>query len=169
VPRRKRRAISNNYTVTLTDTSTDDSFFPENAITVKWGDGTSSTGNAGSVFTHTYATAGKFNIVYKVTDSDGLTGSKTITVAVKFSITVNISSALSTNAKFILKKNGIIIRTGTGTDSYVFSNLRPGTYKVKICKSGYAFDGDSETGGNQNPLTVVVGDSDQTVTFTHTP
>ena len=72
------------YTVTLTDTSTDDSFFPENAITVKWGDGTSSTGNAGSVFTHTYATAGKFNIVYKVIDSDGLISSKTKTVAVKF-------------------------------------------------------------------------------------
>ena len=157
------------YTVTLTDTSTDDSIFPDNAITVKWGDGTSSTGNAGSVFTHTYATAGKFNIAYKVIDSDGLISSRTKTVAVKFSITVNISSALSTDAKFVLKKNGIIIRTGRGTDSYVFSGLRPGTYKVKICKSGYTFDGDGVTGGNQNPITVIIGTSDETVTFTHTP
>jgi len=157
------------YTVTLTDTSTDDSIFPDNAITVKWGDGTSSTGDAGSVFAHTYATAGKFYIVYKVTDSDGLKSSKTKTVAVKFSITANISPALSTNAKFILKKNGIIIRTGTGTDSYVFSGLRPGTYKVKVKKLGYTFDGNDVTVGNQNPITVIIGTSDETVTFTHTP
>jgi len=157
------------YTVTLTDTSTDDSIFPENAITVKWGDGTSSTGNAGSVFIHTYATAKKFNIVYTVKDADGLRTSKTKTVAIKFSITVNISSALSTDAKFILKKNGIIIRTGTGTDSYVFSNLRPGTYKVKMKELGYTFDGDGVTAGNQNPITVIIGTSDETVTFTHTP
>ncbi|MBI5098757.1 MAG: hypothetical protein HZB30_05915 [Nitrospirae bacterium] len=157
------------FTVTLTDTSTDDSIFPENAVKVKWGDGTSSTGNAGSVFSHTYATADKFDIVYTATDSDGLKNSKTKTVAVKFSITANISSALSTDAKFILKKNGITIRTGTGTDSYVFSNLRPGTYKVKVKKLDYTFDGDDVTDGNQNPITVIIGTSDETVTFTHTP
>ena len=157
------------YTVTLTDTSTDDSIFPDNAITVKWGDGTSSTDNAGSVFTHTYATAGKFNIVYKVIDSDGLISSKTKTVAVKFSITANISPALPSDAKFILKKNGITIRTGTGTASFVFSGLRPGTYKVKMKELGYTFDGDGVTGGNQNPITVIIGTSDETVTFTHTP
>ncbi len=157
------------YTVTLTDTSTDDSIFPDNAITVKWGDGKSETGDAGSVFTHIYETASKFNIVYTVTDSNGLRSSKTKTVAVKFSITANISPALTTNAKFILKKNGIVIRTGTGTDSYVFSGLRPGTYKVKMKKLGYTFDGDGVTVGNQNPITVIIGTSDETVTFTHTP
>jgi len=107
--------------------------------------------------------------VYSVTDSDGLRNSKAITVAVKFSITVNISPALSTDAKFILKKNGITIRTGTGTASFVFSGLRPGTYKVKMKELGYTFDGDGVTAGNQNPITVIIGTSDETVTFTHTP
>jgi len=107
--------------------------------------------------------------VYTVKDSDGLKSSKTKTVAVKFSITANISPALSTDAKFILKKNGIIIRTGTGTDSYVFSGLIPGTYKVKVKKLDYTFDGDDVTDGNQNPITVIIGTSDETVTFTHTP
>ncbi|MBI5098237.1 MAG: hypothetical protein HZB30_03225 [Nitrospirae bacterium] len=156
------------YTVTLTDTSTDDSIFPDNAITVKWGDGTSSTGNAGSVFSHTYATPDKFYIVYTVTDSDRLRNSKAITVAVKFSITANISPALQSDAKFILKKNGVTKATGTGTASFVFSNLKPGAYQVKMSKSGYIFDGDDITAGSQNPVTVTVGPK-QTVTFTHTP
>jgi len=69
-------------TVTLTDTSTDDGFFPDNAVTVKWGDGTSSTGNAGSVFSHTYAKAKKYRIVHSVTDSRGVTRKHRITVTV---------------------------------------------------------------------------------------
>jgi predicted CXXCH cytochrome family protein len=62
----------NHYTVTLTDTSTDDRRFPANAITVKWGDGTSSTGNAGDVFSHTYARPRRYRIVYSVIDSNGV-------------------------------------------------------------------------------------------------
>jgi hypothetical protein len=69
-------------TVTLTDTSTDDSIFPDNAITVKWGDGTSSKGNAGDVFLHTYAKAKKYKIVHSVTDSRGRTKKHRITVTV---------------------------------------------------------------------------------------
>jgi predicted CXXCH cytochrome family protein len=70
-------------TVTLTDTSTDDWILPDNAVTVKWGDGTSSTGNAGSVFSHTYAKAKKYRIVHTVTDSRGLKKAHRISVAVK--------------------------------------------------------------------------------------
>jgi predicted CXXCH cytochrome family protein len=69
-------------TVTLTDSSTDDSIFPDNAITVKWGDGTSSKGNAGSVFSHTYAKAKKYRIVHSVKDSDGVTKVHRLTVTV---------------------------------------------------------------------------------------
>jgi hypothetical protein len=158
------------YTVSLTDTSTDDAAFPTNAVTVNWGDGGSSTGNAGGVLSHSYATGGTFNILYTVIDAGGLYSSTTTTVAVpqKFSITVNLTPALSSNATFILKQGGMTKAAGTGTVSYVFSNLNPGTFQVQMSKSGYTFDGDAATGGNQNPVTVTVG-PDQTVTFTHTP
>ena len=158
------------YTVSLTDTSTDDAAFPANAITVTWGDGTSSTGNAGGTISHTYATAGTFNIMYTVRDAGGLFDSTTTTVTVpqKFSITVNLSPALLSNATFILKQNGVTKATGAGTTSYVFPNLNPGTFQVQMSKSGYTFDGDAVTAGNQNPVTTTVGPN-QTVTFTHTP
>ncbi|HEY2988918.1 MAG TPA: hypothetical protein VGL11_14395 [Candidatus Binatia bacterium] len=158
------------YTVTLTDTSTDDSFFPDNAVTVKWGDGTSSTGDAGSVFSHTYPTTANFKIVYSVRDSDGLVSEKKITVAAAFSITANISPPTPSDATFtLLGKNGkSIIRTGTGTSSFVFSGLKPGTYKVKVQHLHCTFDGDGVRNANQNPAAVVIGTSDKTVTFAHT-
>jgi hypothetical protein len=68
------------YTVSLTDTSTDDSILPDNAITVQWGDGTSSTGNAGDVFLHTYAKPKRYRITYSVTDSDGIKIRKSATM-----------------------------------------------------------------------------------------
>ena len=159
------------YTVTLTDTSTDDAAFPPNAVTVTWGDGgSSSTGNAGGSLSHTYATAGTFNIMYTIRDAGGLHSSTptSVTVPTKSSITVNLSPALSSNATFILKLNGVTKATGTGTASYTFSNWNPGTYQVQMSKSGYTFDGDPVTAGNQNPVTVIIG-PDKTVTFTHTP
>jgi predicted CXXCH cytochrome family protein len=70
-------------TVTLTDTSTDNWIIPDNAVTVNWGDGTSSTGNAGGVFSHTYAKAKKYKIVHSVTDSQGVTKKHKFTVRVK--------------------------------------------------------------------------------------
>jgi len=72
-------------TVTLADTSTDDWRFPDNAITVNWGDGNpSETKNAGSPFTHTYTVAPKkYAIVYTVVDSYGSKITKKITVTVK--------------------------------------------------------------------------------------
>jgi len=157
------------YTVSLKDTSTGTAF-PANAVTVHWGDGVSSAGNAGGTLSHTYATAGTFNIAYNVQDAGGLYNSKTITVTVpqKVSITVNLSPALTSSATFILKQSGTTKATGTGTASYVFSNLNPGTYQVQIYKSGYTFDGDAGTTGSQNPATVTVG-PDKTVIFSHTP
>jgi hypothetical protein len=159
------------YTVSLTDTSTDDKEFPANAVTVRWGDGTSSTGDAGSVFEHTYSADRTYKIVYTVVDADGLKRGITTKVLMpeRFSIVVNLSPAILNKATFYLKKNGVLKSRVTRTTSYTFPNLKPGTYQVKINKTGYAFDGDAVTEGNQNPLTVVVGSSDQTVTFTHTP
>ena len=162
---------TSSYTVSLTDTSTDDKAFPSNAVKVQWGDGTSSTGDAGSDFEHTYGADGKYQIVYSVKDSDGRCSRiyKYVYAPERFSIVVNLSPALSSKATFVLKKNGVVKSEGTGKTSYTFTKLKPGTYQVKIKKLGYAFDGDDVTEGNQNPLTVIVGASDQAVTFTHTP
>jgi predicted CXXCH cytochrome family protein len=155
---------------TLTDTSTDDSIFPDKAITVKWGDGTSSTGDAGSVFLHTYAKPGKYNIVYSVKDSAGVVRSKKVTLTSTFTLTANISPALPSDAQFNLSNSrGRIIANGTGGSSYAFSGLSAGTYKVTLTKAGYTFDGDPGKAGNQNPISVVVGSGNKIVTFTHTP
>jgi len=88
-----------------------------------------------------------------------------------FSITANISPALPSNADIILldKKGKKIIKTGSGTSSYVFSGLSAGTYKVKIQKDGYTFDGDGATNGIQNPVSVTINPVSKVVTFTHTP
>jgi predicted CXXCH cytochrome family protein len=158
------------YTVTLTDASTDNSILPANAITVQWGDKTTTSGDAGGVFTHTYAKGGKYNIVYTVKDLDGGKATKKVTMTATYSITANISSALPSNADFTLLANDgtTVLGTGTGTSSFVFWNLAPGTYKVKVEKSGYTFDGSSKK-GSQNPASVTIKSSDQTVTFSHTP
>jgi hypothetical protein len=71
------------YTVTLTDTSTDDRSFPPNAVTIQWGDKASDKGNAGSVFAHTYAKPNKYVITYTITDKDGAVSTKKITVVVQ--------------------------------------------------------------------------------------
>lgn len=158
------------YTVTLTDASIDESAFPANAITVQWGDGTSSTGAAGSVFSHTYAKNSKFKVVYAATDSDGYVSTKKITVAPEFSITANISPATPSDATVtLLAKNGkSVIKTATGASSVVFSGLKPGTYKIKVQHANCTFDADGVTSADQNPATVVVGASNKTVTFAHT-
>jgi predicted CXXCH cytochrome family protein len=71
------------YTVTLTDSSTDDSIvLPTNAVTIDWGDKTSSTGNAGGVFVHTYGKAKKYQIVYSVTDKYGYKSYKKLLVTI---------------------------------------------------------------------------------------
>jgi hypothetical protein len=76
-----RESISN-YTINLTDVSTDDSILPLNVVKVDWGDGTSSEGNAGSVLSHTYSKAQEFHITYVIKDSDGVKSHKKLKVVI---------------------------------------------------------------------------------------
>ncbi|HTM10178.1 MAG TPA: cytochrome c3 family protein [Verrucomicrobiae bacterium] len=73
------------YTVTLKDTSVDDSIvFPSNPVTIQWGDKTPSTiGSVGGTFTHTYVRPKKYVIVYLVLDKHGVTTTKKITVTIR--------------------------------------------------------------------------------------
>jgi hypothetical protein len=81
-PKASFRSVIDNYTVTLTDTSIDDSILPSNVVAVDWGDGTSSQGNAGKTLSHTYAGARKYHITYIVRDSDGVKSRKKLTIDV---------------------------------------------------------------------------------------
>jgi hypothetical protein len=164
-------------TVTLTDTSLDDAAFPTNAVTVLWGDGSSTTANAGGAIPHTYATAGTFTIVYKVKDAEGLYGyvmGTKVTVSTNLSIAVDISPDLVGvgNAKVVLRKKGpygwstkAVVSTPSGT---TFTIKKLGIYRVKVIKPGYAFDCDAGTAGNQSYIDITMGGS-TSVTCTHTP
>jgi predicted CXXCH cytochrome family protein len=70
----------NGYTVTLTDSSSDDKTLPANAVNVQWGDKKSDNGNAGGTFAHIYSKPKKFVIVYTVTDKDGAKSVKKINI-----------------------------------------------------------------------------------------
>ncbi len=72
----------NLYTVRFIDTSTDDDILPDGAVTVKWGDRTESTGNAGEEFSHTYTRDGRFMMTHSVKDSSGVIGRERISVSV---------------------------------------------------------------------------------------
>lgn len=166
----------NSYTVSFTDTSTDAAGnypfgFNSGAVTVLWGDGQISTGNQGAYFSHTYA-AGTYVIRHTATDKAGLSNTETVsgvTAPQKFSITANTSPALS-GVTMYLKQGTTTKATGTtgAGGNYIFTSVGSGTYTVTAYRSGYVFDGDAGTAGNQNPVTVTVGPN-QTVTFTHTP
>jgi hypothetical protein len=156
------------YNVSLVDGSTLGS-----AITVNWGDGHSSNGNGGDTLTHTYATAGTFNVLLTAS-AGGVYDSTSTSVSVpqKFDITINLVQAdlvtpdpLPTGATFVLRKNGATIRAGKDVVTETFTNLKPGTYKLKVHKRGYTFDCNS----SGNPLIITVGSSNQTVLCTHTP
>jgi hypothetical protein len=66
--------VTGGYEVTLTDTSTDELPFFPNAILINWGDKSTSTGNAGGTFKHTYAVAAKARnvvVTYSVINKKG--------------------------------------------------------------------------------------------------
>ena len=160
------------YAVTFTDDSADAQDAPADIkTTVNWGDGTTSSAlTAGTIFSHTFVTSGTYTISHSATDSGGMSATERlkVTVPLKFKVTASTSPALD-GVVMILKYNGTSKASCTTTGgSCSFSNVLPGTYAVQAYRSGYLFDGDAGTAGNQNPAAVVVG-SDQTVLFTHTP
>jgi len=74
----------NGCTVSSTDNTTD-AEDPQSGllITVDWGDWTISTGPAGSTFSHTYGTGGKFGIIHAAKDTEGGMNSEKVSVRIK--------------------------------------------------------------------------------------
>ncbi len=135
------------FTVTLVDAST-----AGTNITVNWGDGNlsgnaaESTGFAGTIFTHTYPSAGKYTIIH--TAADGAASSIEnipVTVPTKFTISGIVYASDGTApipaAIVILKQNGITKQTATSGagGAYSFSNVPFGTYTISAYAAGYTF------------------------------
>jgi hypothetical protein len=130
------------YTVSFTDASTDTETPQANLnVTVNWGDGTISTGAAGTAFSHTYGRAMTFNIVQTATDGNLFANSATkVSVPVKYSITGNVSGGGSTGTVYLsLLKNGRRVKftKRTGDGAYSFTGVLPGTYTVRAYKYKY--------------------------------
>ncbi len=135
---------ANTWTVSFTDASTDDAAFPTNAVRVTWGDGYSSTGNAGAAFSHTYTAAGTYPITLRATDAGGLSNSATASsgALTAFTITGTVTGASpNVNNMLVSLKSGTTVVANTytpvsGAGTYTFTNVKPGTYTVVPFKTG---------------------------------
>ncbi len=140
--------------MTLSDTSTD-----ANLSTLKeainWGDGTPVTTHVGapwSPLTHTYTTAGTFNITLKVKNQYGLTSTKKQAITVtttRYTISGTVTAVVGGVPPAVPVSGATVTITGTNynrtfyTDSTghytTYSTLKAGTYTVTMTKSGYTF------------------------------
>jgi len=137
------------FTVTVTDSSTDDAAFPANAVTVYWGGGNgSTTQNAGTVFTKTYTTAGTYIVQMIVKDAGGLKSqiNKQVTVPVKYSVSGSVMRLDGTTpvaGASIRLKNGagavVKMAVTNALGAYTLADVAPGSYTVQAVKSGLSF------------------------------
>ena len=139
--------VANTWTMTLTDTSTDDHGVSQKIVT--WGDGTKSTAPP---FTHSYTNSGGYVITHKVIDNIGQQSSE-----IACTTAPNVATALPfTIGGTLYKSDGttvvggatVTFRLGTTVVKTVYSaangtysgtSLKPGTYTLSVSKSGYAF------------------------------
>ena len=166
----KTSPLVSGMTVTFQDMSSDVQDVQSNLnVTVNWGDGTTSTGKGGDVFTKTYAAAGTYTIRHSVTDSDGMTSSSpnsTVSITEKFAISgavVDSVSAPVAGAKLSLKI-GYTIKSTTLSASdgtYAFNNLLKGCYTVVPSMTGKTFTPASKY--------LCVGPSSTSINFTAAP
>jgi hypothetical protein len=151
-----------NYTVTLTDNSSNGS-----NITVNWNDGSVSTGASGDVKSHTYTNAGTYTIK-DTAAANGMYDTKFFTVAVPNTSNQQITGTVSgyagfdaSNTNIYLKQNGITKQIASTTSDGLFTfNTAPGSYTVQAYKYGVTF-----TEGNVQAATVTAGNN-TTLTFT---
>ncbi len=142
-------------TVTVADSSTDDQ--PGLKVTVTWGDGTTTTQDAGTTFTHLYTAAGTYTVTHMAMDaggtsasadlspSDSTTLNAKVTVPIKFSVSGSLTRADGTTP---LAGVAVYLKQGTSTKyigstntsgTYTINNVAGGTYDVVPVKAGYMF------------------------------
>ncbi len=136
------------WTVTITDTSTDDAGFPVNAVRVQWGDNTSSTGNAGGVFSKSYARQGSYIIRMSITDAEGrkvYAGNAQAIVPMKFTISgkavrLDGTTPVAGASIRLMKGTSVVKMAATKADgTYTLSDVLPDVYTVRAVKSGLTF------------------------------
>jgi PKD repeat protein len=124
---------------------------------------------SGMIFDGDPVAAGEQNPITVEVTSASVPGKNFLRAA--FTVTVSTSPALA-GVTVYLKQGGATKATATtlAGGTVTFSNVNSGAYQVQALKSGYLFDGDAGTAGNQNPVNVTgTTGSTQPVTFTHTP
>jgi hypothetical protein len=135
--------------VTLTDASTAGS-----SIKINWGDGSAaSTGSAGGVFNHTYASANTYTIVDTAT-ANGISASKSQSVTVpatKYTVSGTVTNHADTtviqSVSLTLKQGAVTkaIASTNASGGFTFINVAPGTYTITANKTGYMFSNPAAT------------------------
>ena len=169
---------ANTWTMTVTDTSTDDGpdadALPGDGdsllkLNVDWGDGSvrSLATGAGAVFSHVYTNPGNYTVTETVTDSmlqPAPAPAMCVATAAYFTISGTVyrsnGTTAVTYATVQLYKGTALQRsvsTGT-TGTFSFGSLKPGTYSLKVLKSGYTFAnpawGPTAVGPNATGITI---------------
>jgi hypothetical protein len=169
---------ANAWTMTVTDTSTDDGPDADalpgdgNAslkLTVSWGDSSTNSPatGAGAVFSHLYANPGSYTVTETVTDSALQPAPAPATCAATaayftLSGTVYRSNGTTavTYATVQLYKGAALqqSKSTAATGTFSFTNLKPGTYSLRVVKSGYTFAnpawGPNAVGPNATGITI---------------
>jgi hypothetical protein len=153
-------SIDASWTATATDTSTPGSSALQ-SVSMAWGDGTVTTQDAGTTFTHTYMKAGSYTVTQTAKGNDGGSASAQYFVEVAnptFSGTVRMMNGTTPigGAMVWLKrtsngKTNTYITASKADGSFSYYNIGPGTYTaIYATKSGYIFSCAAPAGCDPN-------------------
>jgi hypothetical protein len=163
------------WTMTVVDSSSDDgpdadALPPDgNAttqISINWGDGsTQSFGGVGGTFNHVYPLPGAFTVTQKAVDNilqfvtkDCATQATPAYFTISGTVTSKTGTPLGSASVTLMKGSTpvkVVYSAANGTFS--FTNLKPGTYNLKVLRAGYTFANPAATktvGPNQTGFTI---------------
>ncbi|MGC2063419.1 MAG: PKD domain-containing protein, partial [Thermodesulfovibrionales bacterium] len=147
-PTAAKTITQSGWTVGVTDSSTDDDTLPAGAVTVDWGNGTTSTGNAGATISKLYTVAGTYIIKHKVTDAEGKaawSANTQVTVPIKYTVSGSVMRLGGvipvSGASIRLKKGTQVVKmtTTNAAGAYTVQDVNPDSYTVEAVKSGLVF------------------------------
>jgi len=141
---------ANTWTMTVLDTSTDTDATGVQAVNVEWGDSSArSLGSPGALFSHTYVMPGTYTVTQKAIDS-AQKASAPVTcpspaTPTYFTISGTVrkrdgTTALPSAIVTVLKGTTAVKTVYTASNgTFSAGSLKPGTYALRVTKSGYTF------------------------------